>query len=141
MDWYPWGEEALPLLKSKTSLSFSQSVIRPAIGVTLWSASFEDMEVGKLLSKHFICVKVDREERPDIDAVYMTAQQMTGSGGWPMTVIMTQINVRSLPNYFLRRAVLVGQDSNNSYMDSWVLEDDGNRSSRLQRRSPLPRAG
>ena len=76
------GKKPLLPLKSKTSLSFSQSVIRPAIGVTLLSEAFEDMEVGKLLSKHFICVKVDREERPDIDAVYMTVtQQMTGSVG------------------------------------------------------------
>ena len=91
VDWYPWGEEAFAAAKKQDKPVFL------SIGYTTchWChvmerESFEDMEVGKLLSKHFICVKVDREERPDIDAVYMTVtQQMTGSGGWPMTVIMT----------------------------------------------------
>lgn len=91
VDWYPWGEEAFAAAKKQDKPVFL------SIGYTTchWChvmerESFENMEVGKLLSKHFICVKVDREERPDIDAVYMTVtQQMTGSGGWPMTVIMT----------------------------------------------------
>ena len=91
VDWYPWGEEAFAAAKKQDKPVFL------SIGYTTchWChvmerESFEDKEVGKLLSKHFICVKVDREERPDIDAVYMTVtQQMTGSGGWPMTVIMT----------------------------------------------------
>ena len=52
--------------------------------------SFEDEEVGALLNKHFICVKLDREERPDIDKIYMTfVQATTGGGGWPMSVFMT----------------------------------------------------
>src|SRR5690242_3616183 len=52
--------------------------------------SFEDDEVGKLVNEHFVAIKVDREERPDVDAVYMTATQaMTGQGGWPMTVFLT----------------------------------------------------
>jgi len=52
--------------------------------------SFEDPEVAKLLNDSFVCIKVDREERPDIDAVYMNVcQLMTGSGGWPLTIIMT----------------------------------------------------
>ena len=52
--------------------------------------SFEDEEVAEILNKSFVAVKVDREERPDIDAVYMAAcQALTGTGGWPLTVIMT----------------------------------------------------
>src|SRR6185369_17170355 len=52
--------------------------------------SFEDREVAALLNASFVCVKVDREERPDVDQVYMAVTQaMTGSGGWPMTVILT----------------------------------------------------
>jgi len=52
--------------------------------------SFEDHEVAKLVNAHFVPIKVDREERPDIDAVYMTATQaMSGQGGWPMTVFAT----------------------------------------------------
>ena len=52
--------------------------------------SFEDTEVAKLMNQDYVCIKVDREERPDIDNVYMSVtQMMTGRGGWPMTVIMT----------------------------------------------------
>ena len=52
--------------------------------------SFEDDEVADALNKDFVCIKVDREERPDIDSVYMNvAQRLTGSGGWPLTIIMT----------------------------------------------------
>ena len=52
--------------------------------------SFEDQEVAGILNENFISIKVDREERPDIDAVYMNVtQQITGNGGWPMTIIMT----------------------------------------------------
>ncbi len=52
--------------------------------------SFEDDEVAEVLNKDFVCIKVDREERPDIDSVYMSvAQRLTGSGGWPLTIIMT----------------------------------------------------
>lgn len=52
--------------------------------------SFEDEEVGEILNRGFISIKVDREERPDIDSVYMSAcQALTGSGGWPLTIIMT----------------------------------------------------
>jgi uncharacterized protein YyaL (SSP411 family) len=53
--------------------------------------SFEDAEVAALMNRAFVCIKVDREERPDVDHVYMTAcQMMTGSGGWPLTVLMTR---------------------------------------------------
>ena len=52
--------------------------------------SFEDPEVAELLNRAFVCVKVDREERPDIDHIYMAAcQYLTGQGGWPLTVILT----------------------------------------------------
>ena len=52
--------------------------------------SFEDSDVARLINETFICIKVDREERPDIDTVYMTVcQMMTGGGGWPLTILMT----------------------------------------------------
>ncbi len=52
--------------------------------------SFEDEEIAVLMNKHFVCIKVDREERPDLDAIYMTATQLlTGSGGWPMSLWLT----------------------------------------------------
>ena len=52
--------------------------------------SFEDPEVAKILNEHFVSIKVDREERPDLDQIYMTAvQMMTGQGGWPMSMFLT----------------------------------------------------
>jgi len=61
--------------------------------------SFEDEEVAKILNENFVCVKVDREERPDLDALYMEAcVAINGSGGWPLTIIMTPDK-----NRFLRR--------------------------------------
>jgi uncharacterized protein YyaL (SSP411 family) len=91
VDWYPWGEEAFAKAKAEDKPVFL------SIGYTTchWChvmehESFEDQQVADLLNKNFICIKVDREERPDIDEVYMTVTQgMTGSGGWPMTVVMT----------------------------------------------------
>ncbi|MFP6887852.1 MAG: DUF255 domain-containing protein, partial [Opitutales bacterium] len=91
VDWYPWGEEAFAKAKELDKPVFL------SVGYTTchWChvmehESFEDDEVAALMNKHFVCVKVDREERPDVDNVYMTVtQMMTGRGGWPMTVIMT----------------------------------------------------
>ncbi|MDF2616497.1 MAG: thioredoxin protein [Sedimentibacter sp.] len=91
VDWYTWGEEAF--LKAKTE----QKPIFLSIGYSTchWChvmehESFEDQEAANLLNKHFVSIKVDREERPDIDAVYMNvAQRINGSGGWPLTIIMT----------------------------------------------------
>lgn len=91
IDWYPWGEEAFKKAAAENKPVFL------SIGYTTchWChvmehESFEDEEVAKALNDGFIAIKVDREERPDIDEVYMTVTQaLTGSGGWPMTVIMT----------------------------------------------------
>jgi uncharacterized protein YyaL (SSP411 family) len=91
VDWYPWGEEAFRKAEEEDKPVFM------SIGYSTchWchvmeTESFEDDEVASLLNQAFICVKVDREERPDIDGVYMKAGQMlTGGGGWPLTIIMT----------------------------------------------------
>jgi hypothetical protein len=91
INWYPWGEEAFAKAKKENKPVFL------SVGYTTchWChvmehESFEDDEVAALMNKHYVCVKVDREERPDIDNVYMSVtQMMTGRGGWPMTVIMT----------------------------------------------------
>ena len=91
IDWRAWGDEALKLALS------SDKPIFLSIGYTTchWChvmerESFEDEEVARLLNENYICIKVDREERPDLDNVYMSVtQMMTGRGGWPMTVIMT----------------------------------------------------
>jgi len=89
VEWYEWGEEALLKAKQENKL------ILVSIGYSAchWChvmerESFELQEVAEVMNKHFVCIKVDREERPDIDQIYMTAVQlMTGSGGWPLNCI------------------------------------------------------
>jgi len=91
VDWYPWSEEAFEKAKKENKpvfLSIGYSTCHWCH--VMARESFEDPEVAKLMNKTFVSVKVDREERPDIDSVYMTVcQMMTGSGGWPLTIIMT----------------------------------------------------
>jgi uncharacterized protein len=91
VDWYPWGKEAFDKAKKENKPIF--------LSVGYWtchwchvmeSESFENPEIAKLMNDNFVSIKVDREERPDIDQVYMTfVQATTGSGGWPMTVFLT----------------------------------------------------
>ncbi|TAF46318.1 MAG: thioredoxin domain-containing protein [Sphingobacteriales bacterium] len=104
--WYPWGTEALEKAQSENKL------ILVSIGYSAchWChvmehESFEDVKVAELMNQFFVCIKIDREERPDIDQIYMTAiQLMTGRGGWPL-------NCFCLPNqqpiyggtYFLKQ--------------------------------------
>jgi uncharacterized protein YyaL (SSP411 family) len=91
VDWYPWGDEALRRarhLDRPIFLSVGYSACHWCH--VMEHESFEDPEVGRLLNDHFVPVKVDREERPDLDQIYMTAVQlMTGHGGWPMSVFLT----------------------------------------------------
>ncbi|MFX1374434.1 MAG: thioredoxin domain-containing protein [Promethearchaeota archaeon] len=91
VDWYPWREEAFNKAKEENKpifLSIGYSTCHWCH--VMAHESFEDEEVAELMNKVFISIKVDREERPDIDKVYMTVcQMMTGSGGWPLTIIMT----------------------------------------------------
>ncbi|MBT3921728.1 MAG: thioredoxin domain-containing protein [Nitrospina sp.] len=89
--WYPWGEEALAAAQRENKpifLSIGYSTCHWCH--VLEKESFEDEEVAALLNKAFICIKVDREEHPDVDQFYMNVvQAMTGNGGWPLTVVMT----------------------------------------------------
>ena len=91
VDWWAWGEDAFDAAKQKNLpvfLSIGYSTCHWCH--VMEKESFEDEQVAKLLNDHFICIKVDREERPDIDQVYMTAALMTqGQGGWPLTVFLT----------------------------------------------------
>jgi uncharacterized protein len=92
VDWYPWGEEAF---------SRARELDRPiflSIGYSschwchvMERESFEDPAIARIMNEHFVSIKVDREERPDLDAIYMTAVQMLnhGQGGWPMSVFLT----------------------------------------------------
>jgi len=90
VDWYPWGEEALERARAED---------RPILLSVGYSAchwchvmereSFEDPDTAASMNEHFVCIKVDREERPDVDAIYMEAVQgMTGHGGWPLTAFL-----------------------------------------------------
>lgn len=91
VDWYPWSEEAF----RKAAREDKPVFLSIGYSTCHWChvmahESFEDPEVADLLNREFISIKVDREERPDIDAVYMSVcQAMTGSGGWPLTIFMT----------------------------------------------------
>jgi uncharacterized protein YyaL (SSP411 family) len=91
VDWFPWGTEAFEKARSEHKPIF----LSIGYATCHWChvmahESFEDPQVARLMNRVFISVKVDREERPDLDSVYMTAcQMMTGSGGWPLTIIMT----------------------------------------------------
>jgi uncharacterized protein YyaL (SSP411 family) len=91
VDWYPWGDEALQRAKDEDKpilLSIGYSACHWCH--VMERESFEDEATALLMNEHFVSIKVDREERPDLDAVYMEAVQMlTGSGGWPMTVFLT----------------------------------------------------
>ena len=91
VDWHPWGQEAFEK---------SQKINKPILLSIGYSSchwchvmaheSFENVQIAKLMNDHFINIKVDREERPDVDSVYMTfTQALTGQGGWPMTIFLT----------------------------------------------------
>src|SRR5512133_991752 len=91
VEWYPWGDEAL-----KRGLTESKPILL-SIGYAAchWChvmahESFEDPAIAQVLNQHFVSIKVDREERPDLDSIYMNAVvAMTGQGGWPMSLFLT----------------------------------------------------
>jgi uncharacterized protein YyaL (SSP411 family) len=91
VDWYPWSPEAFKKAEEEDKpifLSIGYSTCHWCH--VMEKESFEDDEVADLLNDAFVCIKVDREERPDLDSVYMkVCQQLTGSGGWPLHIIMT----------------------------------------------------
>src|SRR6478672_6578963 len=90
VDWYPWGKEALDRARSEDKpifLSIGYSACHWCH--VMEHESFENSSIAELMNRNFVNIKVDREERPDLDQIYMTAVQiMTGSGGWPMTVFL-----------------------------------------------------
>ncbi len=91
VDWYPWGEEAFEKARSEDKpLFLSIGYLACHWCMVMERESFEDEDIAELLNRYFVPVKVDREERPDVDHFYMTAcQAMTGGGGWPLTVFLT----------------------------------------------------
>jgi uncharacterized protein YyaL (SSP411 family) len=90
VDWYPWGPEAL----ERSRLEDKPILLSIGYSACHWChvmerESFENSQIAALMNQNFVCIKVDREERPDIDSIYMSAvQMMTGHGGWPLTVFL-----------------------------------------------------
>src|SRR5512142_519120 len=91
VDWYPWGDAAFAKARAENKpilLSIGYSACHWCH--VMERESFEDPEIAALMNEHFVCIKVDREERPDIDAICMEAcQAMTGHGGWPLNTFLT----------------------------------------------------
>ena len=91
VQWYPWGDEAIQKAKRENKLIF----LSVGYAACHWChvmerESFEDDEIAAAMNDKFVCIKVDREERPDVDQIYMTAVQLiSGQGGWPMSVFLT----------------------------------------------------
>ena len=91
VDWYPWGEDAFEKAKKENKSIFL------SIGYSTchWChvmehESFENEAIAKIMNAHFVCIKVDREERPDVDQIYMNAVMLlTGQGGWPLNLFLT----------------------------------------------------
>jgi uncharacterized protein len=91
VEWYPWGDDAFARAREEDK----PILLSVGYAACHWChvmehESFEDEETARVMNEHFVCVKVDREERPDVDGLYMDAVvSMTGHGGWPMTVFLT----------------------------------------------------
>src|ERR1043166_4364141 len=91
VDWYPWGKEAFDRARKENKPIF----LSVGYSTCHWChvmehESFENDEIAAVMNQYFVCIKVDREERPDVDKIYMTSvQTMTGQGSWPMSVFLT----------------------------------------------------
>ena len=129
VDWYPWGAEALARAVEED---------RPILLSVGYSAchwchvmereSFEDPETATYMNEHFVAIKVDREERPDVDAIYMEAvQAMTGQGGWPMTVFLDPEGVPFYGGTYFPPDESRGMPSFRMVMEAVVVAFEGQR--------------
>lgn len=129
VDWFPWSEEAFEKAKKEDKAVFL------SIGYSAchWchvmeEESFSDKRIAKILNEHFVSIKVDREERPDIDEVYMNAVQvMTGSGGWPLSVFLTPEGEPFYGGTYFPPAGIYGHPSFESVLSAIVQEWKNNR--------------
>ncbi|EDS77623.1 thymidylate kinase [Clostridium botulinum C str. Eklund] len=131
VDWYPWCEEAFIKAKEEDKPIFL------SIGYSschwchvMEKESFEDEEVAKLLNDKYISIKVDREERPDVDNIYMTfCQAVTGSGGWPLTIIMAPDQKPFFAGTYFPKKRMYGRPGLiqilNQIADEWENNRDG----------------
>ncbi len=141
VDWYPWGEEAL---------ARARELDRPILLSVGYSAchwchvmereSFEDAETAAYMNEHFVSVKVDREERPDVDALYMEAvQAISGHGGWPMTVFCDPDGVPFYGGTYFPPDEGRGMPSFRMVMEA-VVDAFENRREELRERAPETRS-
>ncbi|MBR3421108.1 MAG: thioredoxin domain-containing protein [Ruminococcus sp.] len=134
VDWYPWCGEAFERAKSEDKpvfLSIGYSTCHWCH--VMAHESFENSETAELLNKNFISVKVDREERPDIDSVYMTVcQAFTGSGGWPMSVFMTWDKKPFFAGTYFPPAPRFGMPSFRDVLNAVVMQWDTEREKLIQ---------
>ena len=141
VDWFPWGEEALALARETD---------RPLLVSIGYSAchwchvmereSFEDTETAAYMNEHFVNVKVDREERPDVDALYMEAvQAISGQGGWPMTVFLDPEGVPFYGGTYFPPDEGRGMPSFRMVMEA-VVDAFGRKRSEIGERAPEMRA-
>jgi uncharacterized protein len=141
VDWYPWGPEALERAREED---------RPVLLSVGYSAchwchvmereSFEDPETAAYMNEHFVNVKVDREERPDVDAIYMEAvQQISGHGGWPMTVFLDPDGVPFYGGTYFPPDESRGMPSFRMVMEA-VVHAYENRREEIRERAPEVRA-
>ncbi|MGZ4936838.1 MAG: thioredoxin domain-containing protein, partial [Halobacteriota archaeon] len=111
VDWYPWGHEAFETAQRESKpifLSIGYSACHWCH--VMAHESFEDSEIAALMNDAFVNVKVDREERPDVDAVYMSAcQALTGFGGWPLTIVATSQGKPFFAATYLPRTTQMGR--------------------------------
>ena len=134
VDWYPWCGEAFERAKSENKpvfLSIGYSTCHWCH--VMAHESFENSETAELLNKNFISVKVDREERPDIDSVYMTVcQAFTGSGGWPMSVFMTWDKKPFFAGTYFPTTPRFGMPSFRDVLNAVVMQWDTEREKLIQ---------
>ncbi|MDQ6817299.1 MAG: thioredoxin domain-containing protein, partial [Actinomycetota bacterium] len=136
VDWYPWGAEALERAQAE------QKPLLVSIGYSAchWChvmerESFEDSGIAALMNEHFVCIKVDREERPDVDAVCMEAcQAMTGHGGWPLNAFLTPDRVPFYAGTYFPPAPRSG-------MPSWSMVLEAVATAWAERREDVLRQG
>src|SRR5215831_17633530 len=124
VDWWPWGTEALAEAKrANKPILLSVGYAACHWCHVMAHESFEDAATAQVVNDSVVAIKVDREERPDIDAVYMSATQaMTGQGGWPMTVFMTPDGDPFLCGTYFPRARFV--QVVNAVADAWKKGKD-----------------
>jgi uncharacterized protein YyaL (SSP411 family) len=150
VDWFPWGDDAFERAQSRAVPIF----LSIGYAACHWChvmerESFEDEDTALFLNDHFVAVKVDREERPDLDAVYMDAlQAMTGAGGWPMSLFLTPEGrpfyaatyLPNAPRYGMPsfRQVLVGiEQAWESRRDDVIAQGD-QLTGIIERKAPVP---